>query len=118
MSVGIVVKNYAHYNRAMGKYIGSKKEYEQEMVKGGYVPFEKAEQMAEAARERNTKKYDGLSESKMRFLSQVKDLADKKGNIRTTDRFIKGLKEHGVKVDVNYDKLPKHYRQEGGFNNG
>jgi hypothetical protein len=45
----------------MGKHISSKKQYEQEMAKGNYIPFEKAEQLAEIAREKNHKKYDGLS---------------------------------------------------------
>lgn len=110
----IIVRNYEHYNRAMGKYIGSKKQYEKEMQAGGYIPYEKAEQLAESARSRNTKKYDGISEEKMRFLYAIKNTADKKGNIRVTDRFIKGLKDHGVKVDCQYDKLPKAY-QVGGF---
>jgi hypothetical protein len=110
----IIVRNYEHYNRALGKYIRSKKHYEEELAKGGFIPFEKAEQLAESARQRNRKDYNGLSEDKMRFLHQVKDTADKNGKIQVTDRFVKGLKEHGVIKDINYDKLPKHY-QEGGF---
>jgi hypothetical protein len=109
----IIVKKYEHYNRAMGKWIGSRKQYEQEMVKGGYVPFDKAEQMVEQAKERNTKKYDGLSEDKMRFLYQVKNLADKDGNIPTTERFVEGLKKHKV-ISRDLSNLPKHY--QGGFN--
>lgn len=112
----IIIKRYDHYNRAMGRWIGSRKEYEKAMVEGGYIPFEKAEQLAEQARARNTKKYDGLSEKTMKFLHGVKDMADKKGNIPITDKFVKGLRENGVKVDINYDKLPKHY-QKGGFDN-
>ena len=109
----IIVKNYEHYNKAMGKYITSKKHYEQEMVRGGYIPFEKAQQLAESAKQRETKKYDGLSEKTMRFLHQVKDMADKKGNIKAGSRFVEGLKEQGVKLDCQYDKLPKSY--QGGF---
>jgi len=112
--MNIIVKKYEHYNHAMGKYISSKRQYEQEMVKGNYIPFEKAEQLAEQTRNRNHKNYDGLSEKTMRFLHQVKNTADKNGKIQISDRFVKGLKENGVKLDVNYDKLPKHY--QGGFN--
>jgi hypothetical protein len=111
--MNIIVRNYEHYNRAMGKYITSKAHYEREMQAGGYVPFEKAEQMAEKARSEQTKKYDGLSPEKMRFLNQVKGLAGKKGNIEVTDRFVKGLKEQGVINERDY-KLPKCY-QQGGF---
>jgi hypothetical protein len=110
--VYIQVKNYEHFNRSMGKWISSKKQYDEEMKKGGYVAYEKGEQLAEEARVRNKKHYDKLSEKTMRFLNQVKDTADKKGNIPVTDRFIKGLRENGVNVGLG-DRLPKHYR--GGF---
>ena len=116
MSVGIIVRNYEHYNRALGKYITSKKHYEEEMAKGGFIPFEKAEQMAEIARGKNKKEYKSLSEKNMKFIHRVKDMADRKGNIEISDRYVQGLKEHGVRVDVCYDKLPKAYR-EGGFDN-
>jgi len=53
----IIVKKYEHFNRAMGKYITSKKHYEKEMAAGGFVPFEKGEQMAESARAKNHKNY-------------------------------------------------------------
>ena len=112
----IIVKKYEHFNRSLDKYISSKAQYEKEMIKGGYVPFEQGEEMALQAREKARKKYDGLSEKTMKFLHQVKDMADKKGNIRITDGFVQGLRENGVKVDINYDKLPKKY-QEGGFDN-
>ena len=112
----IIVRKYEHYNRAMDKYISSKKHYEEEMAKGGYVSYEKAEQMAELARERNKKQYNGLSEKTMKFLNEVKQTADRKGNIRVSDRFVEGLRDNGVKVDCQYDKLPKSYR--GGFDNG
>lgn len=110
----IIVRNYEHYNKAIGKYITSKRHYEQEMAKGGFVPFEKAEQMAENARSHMHKPYV-LSEKTKKFLGEIKMLADRKGNIKPSDNFIKGLQEHGVKVDCQYDKLPKAYRQ-GGFN--
>lgn len=108
----IIVKNYEHFNRALGKYITSKAQYEREMVKGGFVSFEKGEQMA-AKNRTERQKYDGLSPDKMKFLHQVKDMADKKGNIKISDRFVEGLKEHKV-IGRDLSSLPKHYR-EGGF---
>lgn len=36
----IIVKKYEGFNRAMGKYIRSRKHYEEEMKKGGYTPYE------------------------------------------------------------------------------
>jgi hypothetical protein len=112
--MNIIVKNYQHYNRALGKYISTKKQYDEEMRKGGYVSFEEGERLAELARGRDIKKYDGLSTNKMRFLNRTKDRADKNGNIRVDDGFVKDVKENsGIKLDINYDKLPKHY--QGGF---
>ena len=111
--MNIIVKHYEHFNRAFNKYIGSKKQYDEEMAKGGYIPFEKAEQMAEQTRNRMKKTYNGLSEKTMRFLHQVKSTADRKGNIEVSDRFVKGLKENGVRIDCKFDSLPKHY--QGGF---
>lgn len=106
----IIVKNYEHYSHAMGKHISSKRQYDNEMAKGGYVPYEKGQQLAEQARARNHKNYDGLSEKTMRFLHEVKGMADKKGNIKVSDRFVEGLKEHGVKIGR---EVPKS--REGGF---
>jgi hypothetical protein len=118
--VGIIIKNYEHFNRSLpnwdnpkGKYIGSKAQYEKELAKHGMVSYEKCEQMV-AKNRHEQNKYDGLSPEKMKFLHQVKDMADKKGNIPVTDRFVKGLKKHKVIGNVDMDKLPKHYR-EGGF---
>jgi len=113
----IIIKNYQHYNSALGKYINSRKEYEREMVKGGFVPFEKAQQMAEQARSNSRKPYNGVSDKTMKFMHDIKSTADRKGNIRISDRYVEGLKEHGVKVDCQYDKLPKAYQLKGGFNN-
>ena len=46
MAVAIIVKKWEHYNRSFsnwdtpyGKYIGSKKQYDEEMAKGGFVPY-------------------------------------------------------------------------------
>lgn len=86
------------------------------MVKGGYIPFEKAEQIAESARARNRKDYKGVSEKTMKFLGVIKQQADSKGNIEISDGYVRGLKEHGVRIDCQWDKLPKAY-QKGGFDN-
>lgn len=112
----IIVRKYDHYNSSMGKHIRSREHYEKEMVAGGYIPYDKACQLAEKAKQENTKKYDGLKDSTMKFLHQVKDMSDSKGNIRVGSRFIEGLKEHGVNVDIPKEKIPSSLK--GGFENG
>jgi len=120
MTVGIIVKKYEHYNRSLpnwdspkGKYISSKAQYEKELAKNGMVSFEKCEQMV-AKNRVEQQKYNGLSPEKMKFLNEVKQIADKKGNIKVTSRFVEGLKKHKVIGNVDMSKLPKHYRS-GGF---
>ena len=123
MSIGIVVKKYEHFNRSLpnwdcakGKYISSKKQYVEELAKGGFVPYEQGNADAEKA---NPRKEYKLSDNKMKFLQSVKLMADKKGNIPITDRFVKGLQEHKVlpkNLNSMMDKLPKHYQDKGGFN--
>ena len=108
---------FNHYNRALGCKVESKEHFKYLLDKGGYVPSELGNQMAEKAREMNTKKYDGLSDKSMKFLHQVKDMADSKGNIEPGSRFIKGLEEHGVRVELP-DWCPTHYKQNGGFTDG
>ena len=108
----IITKKYEHYNRSLGKYITSKKHYESEMAKGGFVSYEKGQQMAESARAKNHKDYKGLSNKTMKFLNEVKQMADKKGNIKPSDRFIDGLKKHGV--NIGRTDIPKGVKL-GGF---
>ena len=116
MSFNIIVKNYQHHNRALGKYISSKAQYENEMAKQGYIPFEQAEVLAERARTGQRKEYKGLSKQAMEVCKAAKDQADKKGNLKASSRLIDGMKKTGVCFDL--DKLPSHYRDEvvGGFN--
>ena len=115
----IIVKHYEHFNRSFknwdspkGKYISSKKQYQEEMAKGGFVPYESGDHQPKR------KEYKP-SEATLKFLHQVKDMADKKGNLPITTTFVKKLQDMKVvpKEPSFYDKLPKHYTEEGGFNN-
>lgn len=113
--MNIIVKNYQHFNRAMGKHITSKRHYDNEMAKGGYIPYEKACQIAESVKNRQTK-YE-LSPKARAVIESARNSADRKGNIHKSDRLIDGMKEVGVKFGY-YDQLPKHYQiREGGFDN-
>jgi hypothetical protein len=117
MTFNIIVKKYDHYNRAMGKHISSRREYENEMVKGGYVTFEKSQQLCKDFRDKEEKQtYSGLSKKASSLLNSVNP--DKKGRIRLSDRQISAMKEVGVKFSVP-DWCPKHYApKEGGFADG
>lgn len=111
MSIGIVVKNYEHYNRSLGnwdspkgKYISSKAHYERELAKQGMVPFDKAE----TTKTDPHKSYDGISKKAMEVCMAAKQMADKNGNIKVGSRLKKGMESVGVSFDLS--RLPKHYQ--------
>src|SRR5574343_1547830 len=87
---------YKHYNRALGVQVQSKEHFKKLLEQGGYVPLEKGNQMAEACQKGRIKPYDGISPKLGKFLGEVKMMADKDGNIEVTDKFVEGLKEHGL----------------------
>jgi hypothetical protein len=99
--VYIQVKNYEHFNKALpnwdtkdGKYIGSKAQYEKELKKGGFEPYDGSGQV-------ERKKYIP-SENIKKVLHDVKSLADKKGNIRPTTQLIDKMKSMGVSFNPKF----------------
>ena len=109
----IIVKRYEHYNRALGKYIHSKKQYKEEMKRGGFVSFEKGKEIAEKARTKMRKSYGKLSDKSMDIIRSAKQMKDHKGRIRPGGRMIDAMKEVGVNFYDN--NIPKAYREWGGF---
>jgi hypothetical protein len=96
----IIVKNYEHYNRSMGKKITSKNQYNEEMKKGGYVPFEKGQELARQACDNRKKDYDYLSTKASEVIKSARNSTDKKGKVHMSDRLIDGMKEVGVNFDA------------------
>ena len=123
MSFGIVIKNYEHINRSFknwdtpkGKYISSKRAYNEAMAREGMVPYEKAQQMVKDCNEKRDKQsYDGLSEKAANLIRSVHK--GKNGKINLSDRQVNKLKEVGVKIELP-DWCPKHYSKSGGFADG
>ena len=116
----IIVKNYEHFNTALGnwdspkgKYISSRAHYERELAKQGMIPFEQAEQMKVDTH----KPYDGISKKAMDVCNAAKGMADKRGNLKVGTRLQKGMESVGVSFDLS--RLPKHYMEEtkGGIYN-
>ena len=108
----IIIKNYEHYNRSMGKYITSKAHYEREMREGGYMDSDKAKALAEANKGHGRKEYE-LSDKARAVISCAKDSADSKGNIKPSDKLIEGMKDVGCNFS---HMLPSHYSTDkGGF---
>ena len=122
MSVSIVVKNYEHFNRALpnwnspkGRYIRSKKQYYNELKRGGLISYEQGEKLAaEKAKVNHKLTYEELSPKARGVIQAAYSIKDGKGRIKPGDRLLKAAEEVGVRFSVS-DWAPKHLRT-GGFN--
>ena len=92
----IKVKNYEHFNRAMGKHISSKKQYEQEMAKGGFIPFVEAKKIPH-------KDYKELGSEAQGLLRYAKQIKDRKGKLKLGGRAIEAMKKFGM----NFGRKPE-----------
>lgn len=100
MAFNIIVKKYEHFNRALpnwnspqGKYIGSKRQYEEEMARGGFIPFKEVEP--------KTSKWIPSADLQ-KTISEVKSMADRKGNIYPTEKYVRKLKSMGVNINPKF----------------
>ena len=105
----IIVKKYEHYNRVLGKYISSKKQYFDELKRRGLVTYEEGCRLAES------KKTATWIPSKDcidmgRELMQKGD-GQKKIILGQHPRLVEGMKKLGLSFKVPND-LPT---DKGGF---
>ena len=122
MSVGIIVKNYEHYNHSMGKMIHSRKQYQEEMKKGGYIPYERAQEQAEKTRRSQTTDPRSLSKDALGLAKAAFEAKRAgRGGERPSGRMIEAYKRvaniSGAKLkSINnyYNTLPSHYNPKGG----
>ena len=105
----IKVSNYEHYNRALGKYVRSKKHYEKLMAEGGFIPFKEGEKIASKAKKDNHKRFK-VGQDALRLIREAK-MSSKNGKIKPSDRLIDGMK----KLGVDFQHCPSHYLPKGGF---
>jgi len=80
----------------MGKTITTRKQYDEEMKRGGYTTQEKARDLANKARKKSSKTYTPSAKARAIINSCNKD---RKGRVRLSDRQIDGLKSMGVTFD-------------------
>lgn len=110
--VGIIVKKYEHFNRALGKQIHSKKHYDEEMKKGGFVSYEKGREDARNARDRNQKRYTPSPDA-LAIMRAAKNRTDKNGNVKLSGAMVDGIKKLGMAF--GHEHRPRELREEGGF---
>jgi hypothetical protein len=113
MAVGIIVKNYDHFNRSLGMRITSKKHYEDTLKRKGMVSYEKSCELAskDEARRENVKVE--FSPKAQALIEAAKQSTDRKGNLKCGSRLIDGMKELGVAF--NHKDRPKNINMQGGF---
>jgi len=109
----IIVKKYSHYNRSMGKYINSKKQYDEEMKKGGYISYDEACRRADKIQSQRDNPDLKPSRKVLDIIESAKNSKDKKGNVKLSDRTIDAMKELGV--GFNHPHTPNPNKKEGGF---
>jgi hypothetical protein len=118
-----LVKNFGHledkdykqkYNRALGCEVHGKEHFKKLLDAGGFVGFETGQKLAAEAQKNQYKSYNGLSQGASSFIREAKQMADKHGNIKISDRFVEGLKKHGVNID-SIQKTRGLSERQGGF---
>ena len=97
----IIVRNYEHYNSSMGKYISSKKQYYEEMKKGGYIPLEEAKQVSES---RNKQKTWTPSKECLDVTRELYNKKDKTIRLGDYPKIVEAMEKKGMSFDVG--KLP------------
>jgi hypothetical protein len=120
MSFGIIVKKYEHFNRSFkgwdspkGKYIRSKRDYEEEMKRQGMIPQEVSDNYVDNLEKKlEENQYKGISKDAERLIRSVHK--DRDGKIKLSDRQVDEMKKIGVKVELP-DWCPKHYKENGGL---
>lgn len=91
----IIVKKFPeHYNRALGKQITSRRQYEQEMKRQNMVPQDKGDDIARRSKERSHKDYKVDPETR-KFFSEVRS-SSKNGKIQLSGRQLDYMKKVGV----------------------
>lgn len=95
-------KHYEHYNRALGKQIRSKRQYDEELKKGGFISKDKADEITKKKAEKAPYK----ASPEVRRILDSCSKPDKNGNVKMSDRGIDALKNMGMSFDK--DKIKKH----------
>ena len=97
--MNIIVKNYEHLNRSLpnwntpkGVYVKNKDHYDRLMKESGMVSYEK---MQDQASQKKTKDYS-MSKEGLEIIKTVKNSADRRGNVKLSDRTIDAMVKKGI----------------------
>jgi len=93
MSVGVVVKEYSHYNHALGCYVKNKQDYYRKMKEGGFIDADEAHEIARKAKA--PKKYK-MSDDAGKLIRQARRMS-KENKVIMSSRMIEKIKTLGKK---------------------
>ena len=112
-SKGIEDHNFRHFNKALGMYIYSKEHLKSEMKKRRLLPTEVCNDLAtewDSKHQTTTISEEGLSVKARDIINEMKDMSDRKGNLKLEGRAVDALVGIGA-ISKSYD-----FGTEGGFN--
>ena len=91
----IIIKDFkSHYNVALGKVVTSQRQYNEEIKRGGYIPYEQAQEQTAATLAKRNEFH--ISKDAQDWMRDVKSSSDRKGNVKLSDRQIAAMKERGT----------------------
>lgn len=94
--------------------VRGKEHYKLLMARGGMVPFEEAQKLAEEAKNKNKSEGYKPTPELEEFLRHVKQCADKDGNVKLSGRMVEKMKSFGVGFDSCLPDYLKDSPVEGG----
>jgi len=94
--------------------VRGKEHYKLLMARGGMVPFEEAQKMAESANTKNKREGYKPTPELEAFMREVKQCSDKDGNIQLSGRMVDKMKDFGVSFDSCLPEYLKNTPIEGG----
>ena len=99
----IIVRKYEGFNHALGKYIKSRKHYEDEMRRGGYVPYDGESQ---------PKRSEWIPSADLKKTLGELKVTSKNGKINCGSKLKKKMESMGVQFNPRF--MPND--TQGGFN--
>lgn len=97
----VIVKKYEHFNRSLDVHVKNKDHYDRLMKEGGYVSYEKAQQMSSGKKD---KPY-ALSKNGWDIIKAAKSTKDKNGNVKLSDKTIDAMIKIGAMPKKTTDKI-------------
>ena len=88
--------------------VRGREHYKKLMAQGGYVPFEKAQEIAHEARKKTAPKLHTHDPELVSFLRHLKMTSTKDGKVMLGGKAIQKMKEFGVNFDA---LLPSHLKE-------